>query len=154
MGKISVGLNLEYVRHHDKPFEWAVNKAAELGYEYIEPMVHFGRELMSEAGYFHTVSLFDDPYRISRAAEKAGVKISGLQAHGPLGRPEVHGEYLKLAIRHAAECGAPAGERAASPGGGASGLAVFSGATSTGCADPSAGGVSVYSTLPSGFSIL
>ncbi|NLF70711.1 MAG: sugar phosphate isomerase/epimerase [Candidatus Anammoximicrobium sp.] len=107
MGKISVGLNLEYVRHHDKPFEWGVDKAAELGYEYVEPMVHFGRELMSEAGYFHTVSLFDDPYRIRRAAEKAGVKVSGLQAHGPLGRPEVHGEYLKLAIRHAAECGAP-----------------------------------------------
>ncbi len=107
MAKISVGLNLEYVRHHDKPFEWAVDKAAELGYEYIEPMVHFGRELMSEAGYFHTVSLFDDPYRIRRAAEKAGVKLSGLQGHGPMGRPEVHGEYLKLAIRHAAECGAP-----------------------------------------------
>ncbi len=107
MGNIAVGLNLEYVRHHDKPFEWAVEKAAQLGYEYIEPMVHFGRELMSEAGYFHTVSLFDDPYRIKRAADKAGVKISGFQAHGPLGRPEVHGEYLKLAIRHAAEIGVP-----------------------------------------------
>lgn len=107
MGNLAIGLNLEYVRHHDKPFEWAVEKAAELGYEYIEPMVHFGRELMSEAGYFHTVSLFDDPYRIKRTAEKAGVKLSGLQAHGPLGRPDRHGEYLKLAIRAAAECGAP-----------------------------------------------
>ncbi len=107
MGNIAIGLNLEFVRHHDKPFEWAVDKAAELGYEYVEPMVHFGRELMSEAGYFHSVSMFDDPYRIRRAAEKAGVKLSGLQAHGPLGRPDVHGEYLKMAIRHAAECGAP-----------------------------------------------
>ena len=107
MARVFVGLNLEYVRHHDKPFEWAVDKAAELGYEYVEPMVHFGRELMSEAGYFHTVSMFDDPYRIRRAVEKAGVKLSGLQAHGPLGRPEVHGEYLKMAIRYAAECGAP-----------------------------------------------
>ena len=107
MGNIAIGLNLEFVRHHDKPFEWAVEKAAEFGYEYVEPMVHFGRELMSEAGYFHSVSMFDDPYRIRRAAEKAGVKLSGLQAHGPLGRPDVHGEYLKMAIRHAAECGAP-----------------------------------------------
>ena len=32
-----------------------------MGYKYFEPMVHFGRELMSEAGYFHTVSMFDDP---------------------------------------------------------------------------------------------
>ena len=107
MGKIMVGLNLEYARHADKPFEWAVEHAAKMGYEYIEPMVHFGRELMSEAGYFHTVSLFDDPLRIRREADKHGLELSGLQAHGPLGRPEVHGEYLKLAIRHAAECGAP-----------------------------------------------
>lgn len=107
MGKVHIGMNLEAVRRHEKPFEWGVEKAAELGYEYIEPMVHWGRELMSEAGYYHTVSMFDDPYRIRRSAERAGVKLSALQAHGPLGRPEVHGEYLKLAIRYAAECGAP-----------------------------------------------
>jgi len=107
MGKIHVGLNTEFSRSSDKPFEWAVEKAAEMGYKYIEPMVHFGRELMSEAGYFHTVSMFDDPYRIKEACEKAGLKMSGLQAHGPLGRPDVHGEYIKLAIRVAAEIGAP-----------------------------------------------
>ena len=103
MSKIHVGLNTEFSRSSDKPFEWAVQKAAEMGYKYIEPMVHFGRELMSEAGYFHTVSMFDDPYRIKDACDKAGLTISGLQAHGPLGRPEVHGEYIKLAIRVAAE---------------------------------------------------
>lgn len=107
MGNIYLGMNLEAIRRHEKPFEWGVEKAGELGYEYIEPMVHFGRELMSEAGYYHTVSMFDDPYRIKRAADKAGVKISGFQAHGPICRPEVHGEYLKLAIRCAAEIGVP-----------------------------------------------
>ena len=107
MGKVFVGLNTEFSRSSDKPFEWAVEEAAKMGFEYIEPMVHFGRELMSEAGYFHTVSMFDDPYRIKEACDKAGLKISGLQAHGPLGRPEVHGEYIKLAIRVAAEIGVP-----------------------------------------------
>jgi sugar phosphate isomerase/epimerase len=107
MGKIHIGLNTEFSRSSDKPFEWAVEKAAEMGYEYIEPMVHFGRELMSEAGYFHTVSMFDDPYRIKDACDKAGLKMSALQSHGPLGRPEVHGEYIKLAIRVAAEIGVP-----------------------------------------------
>jgi sugar phosphate isomerase/epimerase len=107
MGKVYIGLNTEFSRSSDKPFEWAVEKAAEMGFEYIEPMVHFGRELMSEAGYFHTVSMFDDPYRIKDACDKAGLKMSGLQSHGPLGRPEVHGEYIKLAIRVAAEIGAP-----------------------------------------------
>lgn len=107
MGKIQIGLNTEYSRSSDKPFEWAVENAAAMGYKYIEPMVHFGRELMSEAGYFHTVSMFDDPYRIKNACDKAGLTISGLQAHGPLGRPEVHGEYLKMAIRIAGEIGVP-----------------------------------------------
>ena len=107
MARIHIGLNTEFSRSSDKPFEWAVQKAAEMGYKYIEPMVHFGRELMSEAGYFHTVSMFDDPYRIKDACDKAGLTISGLQAHGPLGRPDVHGEYIKLAIRVAAEIGAP-----------------------------------------------
>jgi len=88
-------------------FEWGVEKAAELGFEYVEPMVHFGRELMSEAHYYHTVSMFDDPYRMKRAVDAAGVKISGFQAHGPICRPEVHGEYLKMAIRTAAEIGVP-----------------------------------------------
>ena len=80
MGKINVGLNAEFSRSSDKPFEWAVAQAAEMGYKYFEPMIHFGRELMSEAGYFHTVSMFDDPWRIRDACDKAGLTISGLQA--------------------------------------------------------------------------
>ena len=104
---IGIGINLEFVRHADKPFEWGVAKAAELGYDYVEPMVHWGRELLSEAGYFHSVSMLDDPLRIKQACEKAGVKLSGLSTHTPLCKPEISTEYLKQAIRFAAECGAP-----------------------------------------------
>lgn len=104
---IGIGINLEFVRHADKPFEWGVEKAASLGYEYVEPMVHWGRELLSEAGYFHSVSMLDDPYRIKRACERAGVRLSGLSTHTPLCKPEISTEYLKQAIRFAAECGAP-----------------------------------------------
>src|SRR6266542_2576017 len=107
MGEIYFGINLEFVRHHDKPFEWGVEKAAKLGYTHVEPMVHWGRELLSEAGYFHSVSMLDDPLRIKRACDKAGVKISGLSTHTPLSKPEISVEYLKQAIRFAAECGAP-----------------------------------------------
>ncbi len=107
MGKIHIGINLEFVRHEDKNFEWGVSKAAQLGYKYVEPMVHWGRELLSEAGYFHSVSMLDDPLRIRRACAGAGVKLSGLSAHTPLCRPEVGVEYLKQAVRFAAECGAP-----------------------------------------------
>ena len=107
MGKIYIGVNMEFVRHDDKPFEWGVDKAAELGYEYVEPMVHWGRELLSEAGYFHSVSMLDDPGRVKDACGKAGIKLSGLSAHTPLCKPEISTEYLKQAIRFAAECGAP-----------------------------------------------
>jgi sugar phosphate isomerase/epimerase len=107
MAKISFGVNLEFIRHHDKPFEWGITKAAELGYTHVEPMVHWGRELLSEAGYFHSVSMLDDPLRIRRACEASGVKLSGLSAHCPLCKPEISVEYLKQAVRFAAECGAP-----------------------------------------------
>ncbi|GAF71479.1 unnamed protein product, partial [marine sediment metagenome] len=107
MADILLGVNMEFVRHEDKSFEWGVAKAAELGYEYVEPMVHWGRELLSEAGYFHSVSMLDDPLRVSRTCESAGVKVSGLSAHCPLCKPEISVEYLKQAIRFAAECGAP-----------------------------------------------
>ncbi|HID22735.1 MAG TPA: sugar phosphate isomerase/epimerase, partial [Planctomycetaceae bacterium] len=105
MAKVSIGVNMEFVRHADKSFEWGVQKAAELGYEYVEPMVHLGRELLSEAGYFHSVSMFDDPLRVRRACEKAGVRVSGLSGHCPLCKPEISTEYLKQAIRFAAEIG-------------------------------------------------
>lgn len=107
MGALHLGINLEFVRHADKPFEWGVETAAALGYTHVEPMVHWGRELLSEAGYFHSVSMLDDPYRVRRACEKAGVALSGFSAHTPLCKPEISTEYLKQAVRFAAECGAP-----------------------------------------------
>jgi sugar phosphate isomerase/epimerase len=107
MGQVQLGINLEFVRHDDKPFEWGVETAARLGYAYVEPMVHWGRELLSEAGYFHSVSMLDDPYRLKRACERHGVKLSGLSAHTPLCKPEISTEYLKQAVRFAAEAGAP-----------------------------------------------
>ncbi len=107
MGKVGIGINLEYVRHDDKNLEWGIDKAAELGYEYVEPMVHTGRQLLSEAGYFHSVSMSDDPLRIKRACDKAGVKLSGFSSHTPLCKPDISLDYLKQAIRFAFECDAP-----------------------------------------------
>lgn len=107
MGKIGIGLNLEAVRTSHKSFEWGVKFAAELGYEYVEPMVHWGRELLSEARYFHSVSMLDDPLRIRREVEKYGLKLSALSSHSQLSKPEIAVEYLKQAARFAKECGAP-----------------------------------------------
>ncbi len=107
MGRIGIGLNLEAVRTSHKSFEQGVAFAAELGYEYIEPMVHWGRELLSEARYFHSVSMLDDPFRIRDCVEKHGLKLSAFSSHSQLSKPEIAVEYLKQAARFAKEAGAP-----------------------------------------------
>jgi sugar phosphate isomerase/epimerase len=104
---IEVGVNMEFIRSQDKPFAAGVEVAAKLGYKYVEPMVHNGRELLSEAGYFHSFSLDDDPGEMKDILDQNGVKPSGLSAHCPLMRPEISVPYLQKAIRFAAAIGAP-----------------------------------------------
>jgi sugar phosphate isomerase/epimerase len=70
-------------------------------------MVHLGRELMSEAGYYHTISMYEDPLEIREILDKHGLQASGLSCHSPLARPEISVEYIKQAIRFAADLGAP-----------------------------------------------
>lgn len=106
MGRIFLGINMEFVRSHDKPFDWGVAKAAEIGYQYVEPMVHWGRELLSEARYFHSVSMYDDPRWARDLCDTYHIKMSGLSAHTPLCKPEISVEYLKQAIRWASDAGA------------------------------------------------
>src|SRR5581483_1249221 len=104
---IEVGVNMEFIRSQDKPFAVGVERAAKLGYRFVEPMVHNGRELLSEAGYFHSFSMDDDPLEMKDVLDRNGVKASGLSAHCPLMRPEISVPYLQKAIRFAAAIEAP-----------------------------------------------
>ncbi len=104
---IQLGVNLEFIRCEDKPFAAGVARAAAIGYKYVEPMVHNGRELLSEAGYFHSVSMDEEPHEIKDVLDSHGVKASGLSAHTPLMRPEISVPYLEKAIRFASIIGAP-----------------------------------------------
>jgi sugar phosphate isomerase/epimerase len=104
---IDVGVNMEFIRCEDKPFAAGEERAARLGLRYVEPMVHNGRELLSEAGYFHSFSMDDDPLEMKDVLDRNGVKASGLSAHSPLMRPEISVPYLQKAIRFAAAVGAP-----------------------------------------------
>lgn len=104
---IYAGVNLEFIRSEDKPFALGVARAAEIGYRFVEPIVHNGRELLSEAGYFHSVSMDEEPFDIKDILDRHGVKASGLSAHCPLMRPEISVPYLEKAIRFAAIIGAP-----------------------------------------------
>ena len=104
---IEVGVNMEFIRCEDKPFAAGVERAAQLGFRWVEPMVHNGRELLSEAGYFHSFSMDDDPLEMKDILDRHGVKASGLSAHCPLMRPEISVPYLQKAVRFAAAVGAP-----------------------------------------------
>lgn len=103
---IEIGLNMEFIRSEDKPFEEGVKRAGQLGYQWVEPMVHNGRELLSEAGYFHSFSMDNDPLEMKDILDCYGVRPSGLSAHCPLMRPEVSVPYLEKAVRFAAAIGA------------------------------------------------
>lgn len=104
---IQPGINMEFIRRSEKPFAVGLEWAAKMGYKYVEPMLHNGRELMSEAGYYHSVSMEEEPYDIKDLLDKYGLKASGVSAHCPLIRPEVSVMYLQRAIRFAAIIGAP-----------------------------------------------
>jgi len=104
---IKIGVNMEFIRSQDKSFAAGVERAAQIGFTYVEPMVHNGRELLSEAGYFHSVSMDEDPLEIKDLLGRYGVMPSGLSAHCPLMRPEISVPYLQKAIRFAAALGAP-----------------------------------------------
>jgi len=104
---VEIGLNLEFIRCEDKPFAAGLERAAQLGYRFVEPVVHNGRELLSEAGYFHSVSMEEEPLEIRELLDRYGLRASGLSAHCPLMRPAISVPYLQKPIRFAAAIGAP-----------------------------------------------
>lgn len=104
---ISVSVNMEFIRCEDKSFREGVERAAKIGYKMVEPLVHNGRELLSEGGYFHSFPMDDDPLVMKEILDRHGLKPCSLSAHSPLMRPEVAVPYLERAIRFAAVAGAP-----------------------------------------------
>jgi sugar phosphate isomerase/epimerase len=106
MMTIYPGINLEFIRCEDKPFLAGLDRASRIGYQWVEPMVHNGRELLSEAGYFHSVSLDEDPLYIRDLMQQYCLRASGLSSHAPLMRPEISVPWLERAIRFAAAIGA------------------------------------------------
>ncbi len=106
MARYRISLNMEYCRSADKGFAWGVRKAAELGYRYVEPMVHTGWELLSEADYFHSFSLEEDPLLMRQICDEAGIVVSSISGHSPLMKPEAAVPRLTHAIVLAAAVGA------------------------------------------------
>lgn len=98
MAKFRITLNMEYCRSADMGFEAGVKQAAELGYRYIEPMVHTGWELLSEVEYFHSFSMEEDTLLMKEICDRYGITVSSLSGHSPLMKPEAAVSRLTRAI--------------------------------------------------------
>lgn len=107
MAKFRISLNMEYCRSADKGFEEGVKIASELGYKYIEPMVHTGWELLSEVQYFHSFSMEEDTLLMKEICDKYGIKVSSISGHSPLMKPEAAVTRLTKAIIFADALQAP-----------------------------------------------
>lgn len=98
MAKYRIAVNMEFVRSADLDFRKGVEVAAELGYNYIEPMVHTGWGLLSEVGYFHSWSMEEDPLLMKEICDRHGVEVASLSGHSPLMKPEAAVDRLTSAI--------------------------------------------------------
>jgi len=99
--KIDLSVNLEFVRHADKSFEYGAQKAAEIGYRYIEPCFLMGTCLLSAAGYCHVQSFDLDPQYFKDFCGRHQLKISGLSSHSDLLDTRVGVEYARKGIQYA-----------------------------------------------------
>lgn len=104
---IDIGVNLEFFRSSEKSFHEGIRTAARLGYKYVEPCVATGYDLLALAGYYHMLSMEDDPLEVKGWMDELGLKASAVSAHAPLMRPEVSIPYLTKAVRYASDIGAP-----------------------------------------------
>jgi len=107
MAAFEITLNMEFCRSADKGFAEGVRIASELGYQYIEPMVHTGWELLSEVHYFHSFSMEEDPLLMKEICDKHGIRVSSFSGHSPLMKPEAAVPRLTRAILFADALGAP-----------------------------------------------
>jgi sugar phosphate isomerase/epimerase len=107
MSDIEVGVNLVFVGRSEKSFDEGIRLAAQFGYRYVEPCVATGYDLLALGGYYHMLSMEDDPLEVKEKLDALGLKPSALSAHTVLMRPEVGIPYLTKAIRYASDVGAP-----------------------------------------------
>jgi sugar phosphate isomerase/epimerase len=105
--EIDVGINLEYVRHADRSFEYGVRRAAQLGFRLVEPCLMQGHCTLTEAGFCPWQSMDSvDPRAMKSVLAEYGVRPSAVSAHAQLMRPWA-AEHLIKAVRYAAALGAP-----------------------------------------------
>jgi sugar phosphate isomerase/epimerase len=107
MAKFRISLNSEFARSADISFTAAAEKAKEMGYEYIEPGVHTGWGGLNEVNYDNQWSMEEDPLFMKEILDRVGLKVSGVDGHSPLMKPEAALPRLTNAIQLAHWLNAP-----------------------------------------------
>ncbi|MGH2550684.1 MAG: sugar phosphate isomerase/epimerase family protein, partial [Thermomicrobiales bacterium] len=103
---MKLGINLEYIRHADKPFEYGIREGHKIGYRYVEPCVSTGYDFLALGGFYHMLSMEEDPSEIKELCDSVGVKIEGVSGHSCLMAPDTGVHYLRRAIQWASDVGA------------------------------------------------
>jgi len=103
---MKIGINLEYIRSADKSFDYGAREAAKIGYRYVEPCLATGYDLLAEGGFYHMLSMEEDPREVKDLCDSLSLKIEGVSGHAPLMKPEVAVHYLRRAILWASDVGA------------------------------------------------
>lgn len=98
MARFKISLNSEFARSADISFIAAAKKAKEMGYEYIEPGVQTGWGGLNEVNYDNTWSMEEDPLLMKEILGEIGLKVSGVDGHSPLMKPEAAIPRLTNAI--------------------------------------------------------
>lgn len=103
---MKIGINLEYIRSADKSFAYGAREAAKLGYRYVEPCLSTGYDFLSEGGFYHMISMEEDPFEIKEVCDSLGLTIEGVSGHSTFTKPEMAVHYLRRAIQWASDVGA------------------------------------------------
>ena len=115
MDTISIGINLEFIRHSGKNFDEALLAAKHCGYDTVEPFVFtsFRKKInthltiVSYREYHHIDTTEDSIEDIRAKLQKLGLKLSGFSCHSQLLSPNFGPAPLIPAIEWAKALGAP-----------------------------------------------
>lgn len=95
---MKIGANLEIARGAECSFQEGIETAAEIGYDYVEPCLSPGYDLFAEAGYFHMVSLEEDPLEYKEMTDELDLQVESVSSHAPLMKPEASVNWLRKSI--------------------------------------------------------
>lgn len=95
---MKIGVNLEYSRNAELSFAEGVETAAEIGYEYVEPNVSTGYDLLATGGHYHMLSVEEDPLAYRELTDDLGLTVESVSSHAPLMEPEKSVRWLRRAV--------------------------------------------------------